>query len=86
VLVSSPFSASSILFEDSSRRNEITNYVSAKAVRSVYLMMKRTLRLPFKDEVYMMHMAAMAILYYVYNHMPGTLKFRNLFALIFGDD
>lgn len=33
-----------------------------------------------------MHMAVMAGLFYVYNHKPDNLKFRNLFAEIFDDE
>jgi len=32
-----------------------------------------------------MHMSMMALLYYIYNHKPDSLKFRNLFELVFGD-
>ena len=45
LLVFSPFSASSILFEDNSRRTEVTTYVCAKAIRSLYIISKRLLNL-----------------------------------------
>lgn len=79
LLVFSPVSASSILFEDSSRRTEVTNYVCAKAIRSLYMFCKRTLGLKSKNEVVYMHMLMMSLLYYVFNHQADILKFRNLF-------
>ena len=47
ILISGPLSASSILFEDKNRRGEVTNYVFAKAIRSLYIFSKRTLNLNF---------------------------------------
>ena len=81
-----PLSAVSILFEDPSRRAEVTNYVCAKAIRSVYIASKRTLNLKVRRETCYMHIVMMAVLYYVYNHRQNTLKFRNLFELVFGDE
>ena len=75
----------SILFEDVSRRTEVSCFVSAKGVRSVYLMLKRVRGWGGQHEAAYMHVAVMALLYYVYNHKPSTLKFRNLFEIIFGD-
>ena len=80
-----PLSAVSILFEDTSRRTEVTNYVTAKAIRSIFIMLKRTNKIRFENETSYMHIIMMALLYYVYNHMPNNLKFRNLFELVFGD-
>lgn len=45
LLMFSPLSASSILFEDNNRRTEVTTYVVAKAIRSLYIISKRTLNL-----------------------------------------
>ena len=33
-----------------------------------------------------MHILAMSLLYYVYNHHGESLKFKNLFDLVFGTD
>lgn len=75
----------SIWFEDPSRRNEVTCYVTAKAIRSVYITKKRQHGWNISSETCYMHIAMMALLYYVYNHQPNSLKFRNLFEIVFGD-
>lgn len=82
----SPLSAVSILFEDSSRRSEVVYHVCAKALRSVYIMVKRLGRLEWECEGKVMHIVIMGLLYYVYNHRPSVLKFRNVFELIFGNN
>lgn len=84
--VISPLSAASILFEDTARRSEITYFVSAKALRSLYLGLKRMARLGFKHEASIMHIGLMAGLFYLYNHQPTLLKFRSIFELIFGEN
>lgn len=84
--VISPLSAASILFEDSARRNEITYFVCAKALRSVYMGLKRMTRLDSKNEASLMHVALMAGLFYLFNHQPALLKFRNIFEFIFGEN
>ena len=84
--LSAAFSACSILFEDTMRRNEVVYFVSAKAVRSVYLWVKRVLGVSWKSEAGTMHIIIMSLLYYVYIHYPNLLKFRNIFSLILGDD
>jgi len=38
------------------------------------------------SEAVAMHMGVMALLYYVFNHHPNILKFRNVFELIFGSN
>ena len=60
-------------------------FVSAKALRSAYVVLKRTLGFRCNWEAHLMHCALMAALYYLYNHKPHLLKFRSLFELIFGD-
>jgi len=63
-------SSIAILFEEGSRRREIVYFVSAKALRSAYLIVKRTLRVEVKWEAELMHCVLMAGVYYTYNHLP----------------
>jgi hypothetical protein len=75
----------SILFEDASRRNEITYYVCAKAIRSVFMGLKRVFHLEWKADSQLMHIILMALLYYIFNHHEKLLKFRYLYEFILGD-
>jgi hypothetical protein len=64
----------------------VTSYVSAKAIRSVYLALKRTWGWQWSQEVCVMHILLMGALFYLFNHRPSVVKFRNLFELIWGDE
>lgn len=68
VTMGSILSSVSILFENSSRRNEITYFVCAKAIRSGYVRVKRMLAGSWGGESSWMHILLMGALYYLYNH------------------
>lgn len=85
ILGSSGISALSILFEEPSRRKEIGYFVAAKALRSVYKIMKRRGIVSIKREFLVMHVSLMGLLYYVYCEHPKLLKYKNLFDIVFGD-
>ena len=70
--LSNPMGSVAILLEEGSRQTEVTNYLSAKALRSFYMVLKRTLHLKFENEVTFMHVVVMSGLFYIYNHHPES--------------
>lgn len=69
----------SILFEHPSRRCEIGYFVVAKALHSLYLLMKRTKKWPVSEEGTILHVAMMAVCYCVFNHCAENLKFKQFY-------
>lgn len=78
-------SALSILFQDASRRNQIGYFILSKAIGSVYILIKRLFKLTAENEGVYLHIAFMAILYYIYAEQPEVLKFRSYFDKIWAE-
>jgi hypothetical protein len=57
----------------------------AKAVRSTYQVAARTGLIRIKNELAVMHIAMMSVVYYLYINRPNLLKFRNIFEMVMGD-
>jgi hypothetical protein len=77
-------SAGSILFESGSRRNEITYYVSAKALMALYIFFKRYFGWRGINEGAILHVVLMGAFNYLYNHRPDLLKFKQIFGYVVG--
>jgi hypothetical protein len=85
-LVTGYMSAGSILLEDVSRRCEISYYVTAKAISSVYVGLQRLGGWSGGYEQDLVHVTLMSLVYYLYNHHPELLRLRQILEFIFGDD
>lgn len=82
----SSIAGTSIFWEERSRQREIGYFILAKALRSIYMVLKRLGWLKLSGEAVWMHILLMAALSYVFHHYPDNLKYHSTFALIWGKD
>lgn len=80
------FAGSSIWWEERSRQREIGYFVLAKALRSIYVSLKRRGILSFKNEEVVMHVLMMGILSYLYHQQPDLIKGKKLLSHLWGSD
>ena len=60
--------------------------MSSKALCSFYLFFKRNFWPNVEGEGKLMHVVAMSLVYYIYNHQPEFLKYRRFFTMVLGEE
>ena len=60
--------------------------MGAKALASLYILLKRQMGWDITNEGKLIHVLAMSLIYYLYNHQPELIKYRRFFTMVLGEE